>query len=123
MFKLGVALVFAVIAALTAMVAGLLSDARLWIVLGRAFCSFIVSGVVVYIGMVLFDKLGYASAIHEIEESIEEIDKEEAAEAKQQESQANEAGDTPAEDGESVEDENFTPLQADSLRHVETDQG
>ena len=101
------------------MVAGLLSDARLQIVLGRAFCSFIVSGVVVYIGITLFDRLGYASIIHEIEESLDKMEEEgEDLEEEQDESE-------PPEDNageEEAEDEGFVPLQADSLQHVAGDE-
>jgi len=118
-FKLGAALVFAAIAALTAIVAGLLSDARFQVVLGRAFCSFIVSGVVVYIGITLFDRLGYASIIHEIEESLDKMEEEgEDLEEEQDESE-------PPEDNageEEAEDEGFVPLQADSLQHVAGDE-
>jgi hypothetical protein len=118
-FKLGAALVFAAIAALTAIVAGLLSDARFQVVLGRAFCSFIVSGVVVYIGITLFDRLGYASIIHEIEESLDKMEEEgEDLEEEQDESE-------PPEDNageEEAEEEGFVPLQADSLQHVAGDE-
>ena len=118
-FKLGAALVFAAIAALTAIVAGLLSDARFQVGLGRAFCSFIVSGVVVYIGITLFDRLGYASIIHEIEESLDKMEEEgEDLEEEQDESE-------PPEDNageEEAEDEGFVPLQADSLQHVAGDE-
>ena len=116
MFKLGAALVFAAIAGLTAMVAGLLSDARLQIVLGRAFCSFIVAGVVVYLGIALFDRLGYASIIHEMEENMEKAaEKEEGLNGDEEPEEGSE------EDSEGIaEDENegFVPLQADELQHV-----
>ena len=135
-FKLGAASVCGAIAALTAIVAGLLSDARLQIVLGRAFCSFIVSGLVVYIAVFLFDRLGYASIIHEFEETWKEgMEKEEAGDADNQtkseesegsgeleESEGNEAAEGSQEEFDSQENGGFTPLQADELRHVATDQ-
>ena len=111
------------------MVAGLLSDARLQIVLGRAFCSFIVSGLVVYIAIFLFDRLGYASIIHEFEENWKNGEKEEeTAVGDKQETEENsedsgEAGEeAPQEESDLTEDGDFTPLQADELRHVATDQ-
>ena len=116
-FKLGAALVFAAIAALTAIVAGLLSDARVQIVLGRAFCSFIVSGVIVYVGKTLFDRLGYALVIHEMEQSMEKSETDEEVEENEDNT---EAEDSQTEDvaDESGTDDGFVPLQADSLRHV-----
>ena len=119
-FKLGAALVFAAIAALTAIVAGLLSDARFQVVLGRAFCSFIVSGVVVYIGITLFDRLGYASIIHEIEESLDKM--EEEGEDLEEEQDESEPPEDNAGEEEAEEDEGFVPLQADSLQHVAGDE-
>ena len=128
-FKLGAASVCGAIAALTAIVAGLLSDARLQIILGRAFCSFIVSGLVVYIAIFLFDRLGYASIIHEFEENWKNgEDEEETAVGDKQEIEENsedsgEAGEeAPQEESDLTEDGDFTPLQADELRHVATDQ-
>ena len=128
-FKLGAASVCGAIAALTAIVAGLLSDARLQIILGRAFCSFIVSGLVVYIAIFLFDRLGYASIIHEFEENWKNgEDEEETAVGDKQETEENsedsgEAGEeAPQEESEFAEEGGFTPLQADELRHVATDQ-
>ena len=128
-FKLGAASVCGAIAALTAIVAGLLSDARLQIILGRAFCSFIVSGLVVYIAIFLFDRLGYASIIHEFEENWKNGEKEEeTAVGDKQETEENledsgEAGEeAPQEESDLTEDGGFTPLQADELRHVATDQ-
>jgi hypothetical protein len=115
-FKLGAALVFAAIAGLTAMVAGLLSDARLQIVLGRAFCSFIVAGVVVYLGIVLFDRLGYASIIHEMEENMEKAAEEE--EDLNGDEEPEEGSEADSEGIAEDENEGFVPLQADELRHV-----
>ena len=128
-FKLGAASVFGAIAALTAIVAGLLSDARLQIILGRAFCSFIVSGLVVYIAIFLFDRLGYASIIHEFEEnwkngeSEEEPavgDKHETEENSEDSGEA--AEEAPQEESDLSGEGDFAPLQADELRHVATNQ-
>ena len=84
--------------------------------LGRAFCSFIVAGVVVYLGIVLFDRLGYASIIHEMEENMEK-----AAEEEEGLNGDEEPEEGSEEDSEGIaEDENegFVPLQADELQHV-----
>ena len=116
MFRLGAALVFAAIAGLTDLVAGLLSDARLQIVLGRAFCSFIVAGVVVYLGIVLFDRLGYASIIHEMEENMEKAAEEE--EDLNGDEEPEEGSEADSEGIAEDENEGFVPLQADELRHV-----
>ncbi len=126
-FKLGAASVCGAIAALTAIVAGLLSDARLQIVLGRAFCSFIVSGVVVYIAIFLFDRLGYASIIRDFEENwkngeADEAKAEDDTHGGNEELENSDVEETPQEDFVSAEDGGFTPLQADELRHVATDQ-
>lgn len=120
-FKLGMALTFAAIAGISAIAAGLISDARWQVVLGRAFLSFIISGIVVYLGVFLYDKLGYADEINEARKAIEAMEQEEAlAEAQANEEDAplteeSQEEEQPAEDG-------FVPLQTDGLRHVETGQ-
>ena len=49
---------FAVIAALTAILAGLLSDARLTVAAFRGLVTFLVSGIVVYVAGFLLEHLG-----------------------------------------------------------------
>ena len=121
-FKLGIAVFFAIIAALTAMIAGLVSDARISIVLLRTVCSFFVTGVLVYIGAFLFEKIGYGSLIKETEQAMTDLKQKEKQE--QSEAEAEAAGD--AQDKDAVTEpqpgksnqEGFAPLDTDSLRKV-----
>ena len=68
--KLTAALVFAAIAGLTAIAAGLLSDVRISVILMRTACIFLATGVLVYIGAFLFEKIGYGSLIKETEQAM-----------------------------------------------------
>lgn len=122
--KMLIAVIFAVIAALTAMTAGLVADARTSIILWRAFLSFLITGVVVYIGVFLFERFGYGPLLKETEEAMAELDKqpednqvsdEEEADALLQAASAG-SGEF-AEEGQG-EIGGFQPLEADSLRRV-----
>ncbi|ORU00377.1 hypothetical protein D081_0900 [Anaerovibrio sp. JC8] len=71
--------------------------------------------------------MGYASIIHEFEENWKEgIEEEEGAEDSdkpEEDAETEEAGEeAPEDEFASPEDGGFTPLQADELRHVATDQ-
>lgn len=126
--RLLIAVIFAVVAALTAMAAGLVADARTSIILWRAFLSFFITGVVVYIGVFLFERFGYGSLIKETEEAMAELDQqaEETDDGNGVESENEEvdallqaaatASGEFSEDGQ--EEEGFQPLETDSLRRV-----
>ena len=121
--KLTVALVFATIAGLTAMAAGLMSDVRISVILMRTGGIFLVTGVLVYIGAFLFERLGYGSLIKDTEGALADIKTQEQIAAMREDSQ-NEAGETPVENEEqaadepAVQDNGFAPLNTDSLRKV-----
>ena len=114
-------LVFAVIAALVIMLAGLFSDARMVTVLLRSVVGFFVAGICVWLtAMILeyqniigFDKNLELPDPEEEDEpkSPEEFDAEDEA-AKQQEAEA-------ATEDETGKDAGFTPLSQDNLKHME----
>jgi len=56
LFKVGTALVFAVIAALTVILAGLLANARYSVVFFRALTGFLVAGLLIYLAAFLFER-------------------------------------------------------------------
>ena len=128
--RLLIAVIFAVIAALAAMAAGLAADARTSIILWRAFLSFFITGVVVYIGVFLFERFGYGAMLKETEEAMAELDH-------QAEENADDGGNESINENEEVdallqaaatasgefsedgqEEEGFQPLETDSLRRV-----
>ena len=124
--KLAASLGLAALAGLTAMAAGLMSEARASVVLGRTLCSFLITGVLVYIGVFLFERFGYRDMIDETEAAMAALAAQEKAAG---EELAADAADGRAEtDGgqqhagtaeEAAEPGNgFEPLQADSLRRV-----
>lgn len=119
--KLTAALVFAAIAGLTAIAAGLLSDVRISVILMRTACIFLATGVLVYIGAFLFEKIGYGSLIKETEQAMTDLKQKEKQE--QSEAEAEAAGDaqedavTEPQPGKSYQ-EGFAPLDTDSLRKV-----
>ena len=121
MFKLGMSLVFAFIAAMVIMLAGLLSDARLVTVLLRCVAGFLVAGVCVWLtAMILehqniigFDKNLELPDQEEEDEpkSPEELEAEDEAAAEQQAAEA-------ASEDKTEEDAGFTPLSQDNLKHM-----
>ncbi|MDD3114204.1 MAG: hypothetical protein PHQ44_00525 [Anaerovibrio sp.] len=116
MCKLTAALVFAAIAGLTAIAAGLMNDVRISVILLRTVCVFLITGVLVYIGVFLFEKFGYEKLIKETRSALTELD---AQEQFREEKEAGEAEQPEAaEDEASVKGDGFAPLQADSLRRV-----
>ena len=128
--KLAAALVFAAIAGLTAIAAGLLSEVRISVLIMRTACIFLATGVLVYIGAFLFEKIGYESLIKDTEKAMDELkQKEQENKEQDQQSQEAEAGtekDAANEDEEASpqqedgkgEQPGFAPLDADSLRKV-----
>ena len=120
--KLTAALVFAAIAGLTAIAAGLLSDVRISVILMRTACIFLATGVLVYIGAFLFEKIGYGSLIKETEQAMTDLKQKEKQE--QSEAEAEAAGDAQDKDAvtepqpEKSNQEGFAPLDTDSLRKV-----
>lgn len=124
--KLAVAMIFAAIAGLTVMVAGVMSDIRSSVILLRTFGMFFAVGVLVYIGLFLFEKLGYEKLIKETKDSMNALEEQEAAAggaaAEETEAGAAEAVTADTAGGEAAaepaEAGGFQPLQADNLRRV-----
>lgn len=113
MYKLCAALVVSFIAALAALVAGIMTEARMETVLIRSAVCFVFFGVILSAGVLLVDKfnlnpLGWLGVETPVQDEADEDDGEEpvadkAAIAEEQE----EAG-------------GFVPLATDNLRHVST---
>lgn len=122
--KLTTALVFAAIAGLTTIAAGLLSDVRISVILMRTACIFLATGVLVYIGAFLFEKIGYGSLIKETEEAMADLKQKEKQEQEQSEAETGveeitpEEGEADLSQQEVKEQEGFAPLNTDSLRKV-----
>lgn len=121
--KLTAALVFAAIAGLTAMAAGLMSDVRISVILMRTGGIFLVTGILVYMGAFLFERLGYGSLIKDTEGALADIKTQEQIAAMKEDIQ-NEAEQMPPENEEqaaeesAAQDNGFAPLNTDSLRRV-----
>lgn len=127
-YKLAASLGLAALAGFTAMAAGLMSGARVSVILGRTLCSFVITGVLVYIGVFLFERLGFAAEIKETEAALAGLAAQEAAEngvaagtSAGDEAAAGgsaaEAGQFADASGEQAQD-GFAPLQTDSLQRV-----
>lgn len=125
--KLMAALVFAAIAGLTTMAAGLLTDVRISVILMRTACIFFATGVLVYIGAFLFEKIGYGALIKETEQAMQDLKQKEKqeesnADAKEQEDSKDSgaSSDAAAEAApkEETSQDGFAPLNTDSLRKV-----
>ena len=121
--KLTAALVFAAIAGLTVIAAGLVSEVRISVILMRTAGIFLVTGVLVYIGAFLFERLSYGRLIEDTEKALGDIKTQEQIAAIRQDIQ-NEAEKQPqGNEGQSAEepktgDSGFAPLNTDSLRKV-----
>ena len=125
-YKLAASLGLAALAGLTAMAAGLMSEARASVILGRTLCSFLITGVLVYIGVFLFERFGYRELIAETEAAMAELAAQEKAAGEElaaaaADGTAEPAGaEQPAGTAEEAAEpgSGFEPLQADSLRRV-----
>lgn len=125
-YKLAASLGLAALAGLTAMAAGLMSEARASVILGRTLCSFLITGVLVYIGVFLFERFGYRELIAETEAAMAELAAQEKAAGEELAAAAADGtaepagGEQPgaAADGAAEPGSGFEPLQADSLRRV-----
>lgn len=125
-YKLAASLGLAALAGLTAMAAGLMSEARVSVILGRTLCSFLITGVLVYIGVFLFERFGYRELIAETEAAMAELAAQEKAAGEELAAAAADGtaepagGEQPgaAADGAAEPGSGFEPLQADSLRRV-----
>ena len=124
MYKLRVALVVALVAALTALIAGVATAARLETAILRSIVCFLVFGGLTYAVALACDRLGIIYMLHLpdelIEESSEEVDGEGKIESEDndlsntQEAEVNDG----AEEDEHKEGEGFVPLSADDVKRV-----
>ena len=113
---------FAFIAAMVIMLAGLLSDARMMTILLRCIAGFFVAGICVWLAAMLLEHQNIVGFDKNLElpdqeendapKSPEELEAEDEAAAKQQ------AAETTAEK-ETQEDTGFTPLSQENLKHME----
>ena len=122
-YKLAASLGLAALAGLTAMAAGLMSEARASVILGRTLCSFLITGVLVYIGVFLFERFGYRDMIDETEAAMAELAAQEKAAGEELAEAAAGATDGGQQHAGTAEEaaepgNGFEPLQADSLRRV-----
>lgn len=120
--KLTASLGMAALAGLAAMAAGLMGEVRVSVILGRTLCSFLITGVLVYIGVFLFERIGFSGMIKETEDALAELKAQERSSGADAEEAsgdgAAEEGDMQPEDGGEEQQGGFEPLQADSLRRV-----
>ena len=120
MFKLGMALVFAVIAALVVFLTGLLGDARMMTALLRSLIAFFCAGAFTYFVAFILEAKGWAA-----------FDKEPVARMQDMQAQLydpDEIDFDAVENGEKAAEEfaaptNFQPLSEDSFVHMRTPDG
>lgn len=126
MFKIGMALIFAVIAALVVIIAGVLGSPRLVTVFLRSFLAFVVTWAVVWFVLFLLEAkgvIGFDKNLELIEpEDGEPTDEELAAHAAEAEGgeQADAAAVESEEDMAADDNAGFQPLSTDNLKHMDT---
>ena len=126
MFKIGMALIFAVIAALVVIIAGVLGSPRLVTVFLRSFLAFVVTWAVVWFVLFLLEAKGVIRFDKNLEliepEDSEPTDEELAAHAAEAEGgeQADAAAVESEEDMAADDNAGFQPLSTDNLKHMDT---
>ena len=125
MFKIGMALVFAVIAALVVIIAGVLGSPRLLTVFLRAFLAFVVTWAAVWLVLFLLEAKGVVGFDKNLEllegEDAEPTDEELKALADEAESGEDvDAAEPGAEDEAEETEGEFQPLSTDNLKHMDT---
>ena len=124
MFKLEMSLVFAFIAAMVIVLAGLLSDVRLLTLLLRSLVGFLITGAIVWLTAVILEHQNIVG----FDKNLELINQEGAEDPKSPE----EYEDEDAASGQAADDEavnpgkeetseaggGFTPLSQDNLKHM-----
>ena len=131
MFKIQMAGIFAILAALIIGLAGLIAGARYTTILLRSLAGFVLSGALLYIVFFLLDKYGMPAylkknpALQKEWVSKEDASEEKEVSSKDEQEPENEHADTqdgykdeekPGETGE------FTPLATAELKHVSSPQ-
>lgn len=120
MFKLGMALIFSVIAALIVFITGMLGDARVTTALLRSLVAFLCAGLFTYLVVFILEAKGWAA-----------FDKESAERMQDMQAQLydpDEIDFDAVENGEKAAEEfaaptNFQPLSEDSFVHMRTPDG
>ena len=132
MFKIGAALVFAVIAALTVILAGLMANARYSVIFFRALTGFVVSGALIYLASFLFERYELPAFWRRQDSREEKQGEAGMADASAEDDgdaseQVDVAGSTQEETSERKAAESggageFVPLATDGLKHVSSPQ-
>ena len=120
MFKLGMALIFSVIAALIVFITGMLGDVRVTTALLRSLVAFLCAGLFTYLVVFILEAKGWAA-----------FDKEPAERMQDMQAQLydpDEIDFDAVENGEKAAEEfaaptNFQPLSEDSFVHMRTPDG
>lgn len=121
MFKIGMALLFAVISALAIALAGLASEARISTILLRGLAGFLVAGVFSYMTAVILEAKGWADFDADTALSQDGETDSEDYEGQDDESESSEEDAADLPDVEAAEE--FAPFSADNFEHIEQPPG
>ena len=131
MFKIQMAGIFAILAALIIGLAGLIAGARYTTILLRSLAGFLLSGALLYIVFFLLDKYGMPAYLKKNpalqKEWVSEKDASEASDTALKEEQGPENEHADIQDGQENEEKpaeigEFAPLATDELKHVSSPQ-
>jgi hypothetical protein len=120
MFKVGMALVFSVIAALVVFLTGMIGDARVTTALLRSFIAFLCAGLFTYLVVFILEAKGWAAFDKEPSERMQDMQTQ-LYDAEDIDFDAVEKGARAAE--EFAAQKNFRPLSEDSFVHMRTPEG
>ena len=120
MFKLGMALIFSVIAALIVFITGMLGDARVTTALLRSLVAFLCAGLFTYLVVFILEAKGWAAFDNEPAERMQDMQAQ-LYDPDEIEFDSVENGEKAAE--EFAAPTNFQPLSEDSFVHMRTPDG
>lgn len=120
MFKVGMALVFSVIAALVVFLTGMIGDARVTTALLRSFIAFLCAGLFTYLVVFILEAKGWAAFDKEPPERMQDMQMQ-LYDPEDIDFDAVEKGARAAE--EFAAQKNFRPLSEDSFVHMRTPEG
>jgi hypothetical protein len=120
MFKVGMALVFSVIAALVVFLTGMIGDARVTTALLRSFIAFLCAGLFTYLVVFILEAKGWAAFDKEPSERMQDMQTQ-LYDPEDIDFDAVEKGARAAE--EFAAQKNFRPLSEDSFVHMRTPEG
>lgn len=120
MFKVGMALVFSVIAALVVFLTGMIGDARVTTALLRSFIAFLCAGLFTYLVVFILEAKGWAAFDKEPPERMQDMQTQ-LYDPEDIDFDAVEKGARAAE--EFAAQKNFRPLSEDSFVHMRTPEG